>query len=61
MRHRQGTLPNASLAVFLPTGSVLRLGEVPVVVGPIDLLLASEGIGATLDAHHASRVLDVQS
>eukprot|EP00966_Prymnesium_polylepis_P157293 3635305-Prymnesium_polylepis.1 len=36
------TPPHDSLLLYLPPGSVFRLGGMPIIVGPIDLLLASD-------------------
>ena len=53
--------PHSSLKLYLPPGSVFLLCGTPLIVGPINLQLVSEGKGATLDAEHRSRVIAVHS
>eukprot|EP00966_Prymnesium_polylepis_P304233 7028900-Prymnesium_polylepis.1 len=54
--------PSGSMrALFLPPGQVFDLDGSPIVVGPIELQMASAGKDAVLDAQHRSRVLELQS
>ena len=50
----------AQLALYLPPGSVFRLGGRPIAIHSIELVLASDAEGATLDAEHVSRVFDAR-
>eukprot|EP00966_Prymnesium_polylepis_P329473 7385162-Prymnesium_polylepis.1 len=50
----------ASLAIYLPAGSVLALGGAQIRVEGIDLRLISDGDGATLDAEGSSRIFVVK-
>ena len=56
----EGALSGVPLALYVPAGSALAIGGAPIVIGLIDLTLASGGEGATLDAHHASRFFEVR-
>jgi hypothetical protein len=53
--------PNASLSLYLPPSSRFELGGTPITVGAIELELASDSPGATLDAQFSSHLLDVQN
>ncbi|KAL1530192.1 hypothetical protein AB1Y20_001108 [Prymnesium parvum] len=57
----KATPPGGQLRVFLPPDAEYRLGGEEIVVGSIDLTLVSSGSGATLDAHHESRLFKVQN
>ena len=49
-----------SLALFLVPGSFFALGGAAITVGEINLQIASDGEGATLDAQHLSTIFDVR-
>ena len=50
-----------SVSLYVQPGSVIHLQGTPITVGAIELYIYSDDPGATLDAHQASRILDVQS
>ncbi|KAL1502991.1 hypothetical protein AB1Y20_011061 [Prymnesium parvum] len=54
------TPPSASLSVYLPEGTALRLGGEPLHVEGVELFVSSDGDGALIDAEHLSRVFDVR-
>ena len=60
LRHAiNATAPGHPLALYLPEGVVFPLNGEPLTIGPISLLLQSDGAGATLDAQRLSRVFDI--
>ena len=56
----QAAPPLSNVSLYLPPSSVFLLGGDPIIVGPINLHLASDGEGSTLDAESLSRVIQVQ-